>query len=334
MRLNIVGNGFDLYHGLPCSYYYFGCYLLVNHPEFYVELASMYGFSYGIPTGYEDFEYGVEDVFWRYFEEKLGDLDSTWIEEKLEDDLGLECQDPVDIEIPESANSEVIKRYFQEWISSTLDLEQNFEIVKQNLGMKKIRWKKNDYFVNFNYSHTIEKVYNISSNRVFHIHGECGEDSELIVGHGNQEQINEYNDILEEMKNSSEYYGYQSTRNRYNEYNCELSILEDLRKNTSQLISDMERQLSWRAENVTEICVWGFSCGPVDMPYIERLNELYPNVAWSFSYYDLSEKNRREELVKNLGLSRVNYFELNNRDSERILSLIELENNITTFEKI
>lgn len=27
MNLNIIGNGFDLCHGLPSSYYYFGCYL-------------------------------------------------------------------------------------------------------------------------------------------------------------------------------------------------------------------------------------------------------------------------------------------------------------------
>ena len=46
--LNIIGNGFDLYHGLPTSYYYFACYLLANDETFYDELANMYGFSTGI----------------------------------------------------------------------------------------------------------------------------------------------------------------------------------------------------------------------------------------------------------------------------------------------
>lgn len=27
MRLNVIGNGFGLYHGLPSLYYYFGCFL-------------------------------------------------------------------------------------------------------------------------------------------------------------------------------------------------------------------------------------------------------------------------------------------------------------------
>lgn len=133
MKLNIIGNGFDMYHGLPCSYYYFGCYLLQYHTDFYTELANMYGFGYIVQTGYEDFEYVVEDIFWRYFEEKLGKLDTTWIQETLEDDLGLECPDPVDIEIPETANSKIIKKHFQEWVSSTLDTDENFNIVKEHL---------------------------------------------------------------------------------------------------------------------------------------------------------------------------------------------------------
>ena len=28
--LNIIGNGFDLYHGLPTSYYDFACYMLAT----------------------------------------------------------------------------------------------------------------------------------------------------------------------------------------------------------------------------------------------------------------------------------------------------------------
>lgn len=33
MRLNIIGNGFDLYHGLPSLYYYFGCFPAQNYVD-------------------------------------------------------------------------------------------------------------------------------------------------------------------------------------------------------------------------------------------------------------------------------------------------------------
>lgn len=32
-NLNVIGNGFDLYHGLPTSYYYFACYILSTNEE-------------------------------------------------------------------------------------------------------------------------------------------------------------------------------------------------------------------------------------------------------------------------------------------------------------
>lgn len=334
MRLNLIGNGFDMYHGLPCSYYYYGCYLLQYHKEFYEEMAKMYGFKYAIITGYEDFKYGIENIFWSSFENRLGNLDATWIRETLDDDLGLECSDPVDIEIPEVANSKEIKKYFNEWISSTVDNDENFMVINKFLGESRFKWKKEDYFINYNYSHTLEKIYKILSNKVFHIHGECGEDSELIVGHGNDGEIMEHKNMLKGMEGSTEYFGYQSDRNRYNEYSCELDILEDLKKDTKRLISDMESKLSSWDKNVSEICVWGLSCGPVDKPYICKLIELYPDVIWSFSYYDTLEKNERQKFVKQLGLKRVNFFKLNNSGSNDIKKILVNRNNIEEFEAI
>lgn len=63
MRLNIIGNGFDLYHGLPCSYYYFGCFLAKYYPDFYEEMAQMYNFSCYRGIGYEEVETVVDDFF-------------------------------------------------------------------------------------------------------------------------------------------------------------------------------------------------------------------------------------------------------------------------------
>lgn len=334
MKLNIIGNGFDMYHGLPCSYYYFGCYLLQHDDGFYKELSDMYGFIYGMITGYEEFEYGVQDIFWRYFEEKLGELDTTWMEGRLEDDLKLECPDPVDLEIEETVNSGKIKEYFQDWVSSTLDTETNYKIVKKHLGTQKLKLSREDYYINFNYSHTLEKIYNIPANKVFHIHGACGEDLELIVGHGNDEIINEYRDMLYEMENSPEYYGEQSYRNRCNEYRGELTILRDLRKDTDSLICDMEWKLSHLEEEISEICIWGLSCGTVDMPYMEKLREQYPNAGWTFSYYGASEKINREQLAKQLGLTDVKYFQFSNPNSKKIEQLLVEENKIQIFEVI
>lgn len=62
LNLNIIGNGFDLYHGLPSSYYYFGCYLIKTDAEFYEEFSNMYDFGYMKPIGpsiAHDYDYVV-----------------------------------------------------------------------------------------------------------------------------------------------------------------------------------------------------------------------------------------------------------------------------------
>ena len=48
----------------------------------------MFGFSCYRRVGYEEVEIIVDNIFWRTFEEGLGELDSTWME-----DLGLSCGD-------------------------------------------------------------------------------------------------------------------------------------------------------------------------------------------------------------------------------------------------
>lgn len=55
-----------IYHGLPCSYFYFACFLAEKYYDFYVEMAKMFGFSYGFSRGYP-----FDDIFWKTFEERL-----------------------------------------------------------------------------------------------------------------------------------------------------------------------------------------------------------------------------------------------------------------------
>ena len=239
MRINIIGNGFDLYHGLPSSYYYFGCYLANNYFDFYKEMARMYSFTYLKPVGYEDAEIFVEDIFWKTFEESLGELDYTWMEESLIDDLGLECNDPIDIEIPEEANSEKIKEKFGDWISSTVNTIKNYKIIEMYIKGKKFNFKDDDFFINFNYTQTLEKIYKISSDRIVHIHGKCefDEDScDIVVGHRNNEAIRELESQIYEIESELDYLDDQGARNRLNEYKCECSILKDLKKDVDYLL--------------------------------------------------------------------------------------------------
>ena len=68
-NINIIGNGFDLYHGLPTRYYYFACHVLSQDEEFYDELAEMYGFTKGVMHQFiEELDRGIDDYgYWNEF---------------------------------------------------------------------------------------------------------------------------------------------------------------------------------------------------------------------------------------------------------------------------
>lgn len=337
MRLNLIGNGFDMYHGLPCSYFYFACFLAEKYYDFYVEMAKMFGFRYGISRGYpfDDID-GViiDDIFWKTFEERLGELDSLWLEESLQDDLGLEIDDPpVKLDIPEEANSRIINEKFCEWVINTVNTSENFKIIKENIGDNKLKLSKKDYYINFNYTQVLEEIYGIDSSRINHIHGECyvhesNDNVSLIVGHGNDESIEYIQAQIDELEKDEYYIFNQALMNRMTEYETELQILRDLRKNVSFLKSDMMRDINFKGIVPEEICVWGLSCGEVDRPYIEELVKSFPKARWKFSYYSDDEKQERERFAHEVGIVDVDLFELKNPDDKYIREQMVKINNI------
>ncbi|MCS4585866.1 hypothetical protein FZ990_08370 [Clostridium perfringens] len=96
MKLFVIGNGFDLAHGLKTSYYDFKNYLDEENWAFLSSLESMYGLSVG---GWMDHASDgmIKSVFenrlWKDFESKLSDIDETIIYSGEDIELGLEGGD-------------------------------------------------------------------------------------------------------------------------------------------------------------------------------------------------------------------------------------------------
>lgn len=98
---NIIGNGFDSYHGLPTDYYYFACYVLFHDEQLYDDIADMYGFNKRILNGHtgEMSRVIANEEYWSEFEKRLAYLSVEWVENSLQDELFLECPDAVELEI-------------------------------------------------------------------------------------------------------------------------------------------------------------------------------------------------------------------------------------------
>ncbi|MDK0813381.1 AbiH family protein [Clostridium perfringens] len=339
MNLNIIGNGFDLYHGLPSSYYYFGCYLIKNEPEFYEEIGKIYNFSWIKSIGpaiAHDYKYVVEDIFWREFEKHLGDVDEFFIIDTHEDDLGLEYNDPVDIEMNENEIAERLKRHFVNWVIDTLDKEENYNIIERLMKKisSRVMFNDDDYFIEFNYTHMLQRLYKISDDKIHYVHGEClGEDDdELIIGHGNNQRIDEIKKYIEELEKNYDF--TQKMSNNINEYYCLLRYIESLKKDVSvhsKMCNEFYEKID---DNLDYINVYGLSLGEVDIPYLQQIRLRWPNSKWNFSYYYSEDEARIVDVATtllNLNEDEYETFYFSNSLSNKIRDEIIKTQNIIMY---
>lgn len=304
-RLNVIGNGFDLYHGMPSSYYYFGCFLIGSDPEFYSEIGDMYKIktkNYIGPSIAHFFDYGVEKLFWSDFESHLGEVDENYIVGTNNYDLGLENDDPIDIDMYHYKNADKLKEYFAKWINETLDISENYCVIKDHLkkSLKGLHFNSSDSFITFNYTHTLQEVYGISEEKIYYMHGECSNDlgDELIVGHGNNDRIAKLNQIIIDLNNN--YRFTQPELNEINEYKSLVKYLENIRKDVQYCIDSASSFYKSKAKSVDVIRVIGLSLGDVDIPYLLDLQKKYKLATWEFSYYSTSDSERIKHVAENM----------------------------------
>jgi hypothetical protein len=310
--LNIIGNGFDLYHGLPSSYYYFGCYLIKTDPEFYEEVGKMYEMNHlrmlG-PSIVHDYDYVVENIFWSDFESHLSKVDEFFVVETSLDDLDLEYPDPVEIELEQDMSADKLKEKLAKWIRDTIDIESNYSLIGERLlNSSGIHFNDDDCFLQFNYTHSLQKLYDIDDNKIHYVHGECyGDDGdELVVGHGNDSRIHEIEEVIESFNTNYDY--TQRSYNRINEYRCLLSYIRKLRKNVEGCKVNCSYFYDGIDEEVENVNVYGLSLGEVDIPYLIQVRDKWPKAKWRFSFYSDSSKERISEVAKNsLNLNNYDY---------------------------
>lgn len=335
--LNIIGNGFDLYHGLPTSYYDFACYMLTTDEGLYTELSEMYDFPVRLVDGHTNVGgcRVAQKNFWSKFEENLGDLSPEWVEHTLLDDLGLETPEAVTLDAPNRDRTNDLKRKLNEWISA-IDTTDNFQYIISRTNGYALPFSNEDSFVSFNYTHTLENVYHTEAENVLHIHGTSSvlnNYNDLIIGHGNEDAINRLSKQIEQLRN--EPYGefYQATRNRIVEFSFEKAILNKLKKPIDLGLMRLNNFLG-TIDTPDCICTYGFSFGEVDDPYIQYICDKFPTAKWRFSYYGDQDRCAISRITRllDLPLTQFEDFHFCNPTSASIKNEIAHRNNIVYYE--
>ena len=166
-RLYVIGNGFDLAHGIPCRYQDFKRYCQEYNEEMYRHI---------------DLFYTDTDKLWSDFEAEMPNIDenrlfswATALNPEWNQDWNGYHQF-VDAIKEEVDYLHYLPYSFRDWV-----LKLDISRVRPMLRL----YQGSSLFLSFNYTKVLEQVYSIPSQLVKHIHGVAEEDFSIIeVGHG------------------------------------------------------------------------------------------------------------------------------------------------------
>lgn len=281
-KLYIVGNGFDLHHGIPSSYRAFGEFLRDHDPR-----------TFDFVERYFD----VSADFWAEFEERLASFDTdTLVDDASQFLVGYGAEDWSDayhhdyqyeLDQVVEAISKTMRSRFGDWIRQ-LQIPDPSDITALRL-----RVDTSAAFLNFNYTPSLQRLYGVPNSHVLHIHGSASDiNAQLVLGHGWKppEALDPYRFEQEPEAADMRVVEGQRTIDNY---------FKDTFKPTELIIRD-NRAFFESLANVEKVFVMGHSLSEVDHPYFHEVLRYTcaSRVKWKVSYRgDLSgPRSRLEEL--------------------------------------
>lgn len=289
-HLYIIGNGFDIFSGLSTRYSDFCDWLRDKHPFVYENFCSVFNIEDELEW-WNDFEINlgylnVKEYLKRYSPQEKS-IDEILATIKYEDG-------EVGDGLPSSGSTlcasrlhgllEIIECCIEKWINSTQRIFIDPKYIDIQID--------NSYFINFNYTDTLQVLYNIPEEQILHIHGKASKQEKLIFGHANHLYLDDI---------------YTADADKTCE---ELNVYY---KNPYIYIYK-HKDLPSILKNVEYVHIYGFSISEVDEYYLDWIEKNTPKYSkWEFSWY--SDKD----------LQRINKFILNHKGLKDRSKLIQLE---------
>ncbi len=297
-KLFIFGNGFDCAHDLPTSYLDFRKFLINEsqevksfYPETYInkdgEVIADRKTTSKLLVNLIDETAGDD---WGNFEEAMARYNYLDFFEDL--DIVEAIESPDDNEMFRVAESRKIlvedltkcvievKRLFKEWIDQV-------ELITTPQKRFLKLFDESSLFLTFNYTETLEKIYDIKNSQICYIHGK--HNGGIVVGHG--ENINPY----EEETNKT----FAIADELFQLFN---SLKKDVQQCYNKHFSFFQK-LS--AANVTDIFLFGGGVSKPDLFYLSEICKKVDTskIIWHLTEYDEERgKNRyKKELIKQCG---------------------------------
>lgn len=299
-HLYIIGNGFDLHHFIPSKYEHFRAWLEENDEDTLYRIEEILGtdgpawwneFETNLGRGFAVKLYAESVAFQNhpdYGSDDYRDRDLYVAEYEVEQNVGELVND--------------LRCDFQEW-ASLLPTGDGGRVVKMET--------KKSCFLTFNYTLTLEKLYNVPSKQILHIHGHALDKNTIIVGHGRDYSSfrNELDDDLPEPPddlNSEEYERwYDEVVSEYSDdyptsqaKDAAAFTMVKLRKDVEGIIAK-NKDFFKSLHDIGVIHIYGFSFAEVDIPYLMEVAKYVDigNVVIEISYYYDEDKVKADKFL-------------------------------------
>ena len=355
-KLFILGNGFDLAHNLPTGYGHFRDFLVSIGDKQDTDYSDLFTVEYGRTGNFvldqdkiinllvylidetsrgdnwEDFEEATGKFYYEEFfdfceankdvDYAFSSLNDEYEDDEYEDDE-IDYDDEVFLDsIQAKADKQELiiakqldgflselKKLFSEWFRSI-----NTAAARKTNFINQL--SDNDLFLTFNYTKTLEVVYNIPKQNICHIHGQQGE--EIVFGHGQKENPYEkdvlyYTEYEYADKTNMDFAELRKRINIDNPPNYSLQLYLAL----SSLFNDFKKDVQgcyekqeWffkklHAVKIDSIISLGFSFSEVDRYYIKKICEKIDtsNIVWHLTKFDdvSGKKEKFEKIIRECG---------------------------------
>ena len=293
-NLYIIGNGFDIYHGIVSRYSDFKKFLCNADRALHDQIEEFLP----IEGNWSDLEDALADIDVDSVIDIASEFLVSYGAEKWRDsyhhDYQYEIQSIID------GLSKQLKVRFSEWV-------RQIRIPSQAKAASKIlALDKTAQYLTFNYTSTLSTVYKIQKSNILYIHGEAHNvDQDLILGHGwNPINIVSRNDVPEpDMLDTRIMEGNELINGYFGK----------TFKNTESIINANQSYFN-SLRNSTDIYILGHSLAHVDLDYFRKIvNSIDTDqVKWHISYYGDHEFKHHTNVMKDLGIdiSKVQLLEM------------------------
>jgi hypothetical protein len=282
--LYIIGNGFDIYHGLRSRYSDFKNYLSGSDPTVH-DLVDEF-----IPLNgnWSDLEQALADIDVDHVVDYASQFFVPYGAEDWSDHDHQAYQGEVDKIV--TGLSEGLKTRFTDWIVR-LDIPSGAEV-----GVKILDLDKAAKYLTFNYTSILSRIYEVPRANVLFIHGDAGsQNQDIVLGHAwNPTGIPSLNDVTEP----------ESLDPRVMEGN---ELINDYFgrtfKNTSSII-DANKSFFSSLSEISNIYILGHSLSDVDIAYFKAIiqNIDTDKVHWRISHNGDNELAKHRNTMNALGI--------------------------------